>query len=48
MKPFAAAARMASGRTFMVFTIGINASRHIRSVSTASKIASLSSCISLL
>ena len=48
IKPPAAAFLIFSGITRIVSSIGVNAVRHILTVSTASKIASLSSCISLL
>ncbi len=48
MKPPAAAFRIFSGRAVMVSSIGMNAVKHISTVSNASKTASLSSCISLL
>ena len=48
MKPPAAAFLMFSGIIFIVAIIGVRAVRHILTVSMLSKIASLSSCISLL
>ena len=48
MKPFAAAARILSGRTVIVRSIGVMADRQALVVASASKMASLSSCISLL
>ena len=48
IKPPAAALRIFCGITRIVSSIGVKAVRHIFTVSTASKIASLSSCISLL
>ena len=48
INPPAAALRIFCGITLIVSSIGVKAVRHILTVSTASKIASLSSCISLL
>ena len=48
MKPLEAALRRLSGSTFMVSMRGARVDRHRPRVSTASKMASLSSCMSLL